>query len=207
MAQKKKHCSSICIIGLPIAWRVWWRLWIEPRCHLAGWSCYGFPQSKILNTILAFRACQSTHFIHITAELSVTSLSCAALVTNGTKGRGKSHIMGSTEVLSKWLFILWLLRKASSAFMYILKQRVWCNAAPHIRKSPHNRRLSPTVSEILGSCWLIICYWLLESVAVSVFIVGAAGFSCALVTNEHWTRDHMSEACNIHQEGCTTLQP
>jgi len=26
---------------------------------------------KILNTILAFNACQSTHFIHITADLSV----------------------------------------------------------------------------------------------------------------------------------------
>jgi hypothetical protein len=36
--------------------------------------------------------------------------------------------------------------------------------------------------------------------------VEVASFSCTLVTNEHWTRDHMSEDCNIHQEGCTARQ-
>jgi len=36
-----------------------------------------------------------------------------------------------------------------------------------------------------------------------ILAMWVANFSCTLVTNEYWTRDHTSEDCNIHQEGCT----
>jgi hypothetical protein len=109
--------------------------------------------SKILSTILAFHTCQSTHFIHITADLA--QLCCAG---------------------NEWNEGYSLLEYGPVLIVHLLL----------------------TFGEL--------CCFRFHGGRRNV-AVGVASFYCTLVTNEHWTRGHMSEDCNIYQEDCTALQP